>query len=251
MWVAPQAWHTLEFISDLHLSAQTPKTFKAWHHYMLTTQADAVFILGDLVDAWVGDDSRLSGFEAVFTKVLAGVAQLRPTYFMVGNRDFLLGHDMLKACGVLAMPDPTSIHAFGEQGLFVHGDQLCLNDAPYQAFRAQVRQTQWQADFLKLPLEKRRLIAREMRDQSKAHQRDRGIQTQVFDDVDAATALEWLVHCGATFLVHGHTHFPGTDRLSPSRARHVLSDWDLEQTPPRAEVLRWTERGIDRVGLST
>ncbi len=244
--LAPASWQALDFISDLHLSAQTPLTFKAWCDYMRTTCADAVFILGDLIEVWVGDDARFDGFEAELFQALSEFSQLRPTYFMAGNRDFLVGPEMLQACGMLAMPDPTCIHAFGQRGLFVHGDELCLSDVAYQKFRLQVRQPSWQAAFLMQPLAKRRLVARELRDQSELHQKI-GRGTQAAYDVDRPTALNWLTQSGAAFLVHGHTHLPGTDMLDSSHVRHVLSDWDLEQTPPRAQVLRWTPQGMARV----
>ncbi|HEY9238893.1 MAG TPA: UDP-2,3-diacylglucosamine diphosphatase, partial [Burkholderiaceae bacterium] len=163
---APAAWQRIDFISDLHLSAETPRTFDAWEAYLLGTRADAVFILGDLFEAWIGDDSRHDGFEARGAAVLAAAAARRPVYFMVGNRDFLVGDDMLTACGVQALEDPTLLRAFGARTLLTHGDAWCLGDLEYQQFRRQVRDPAWQAQVLKRPLAERRLMARGLRSES-------------------------------------------------------------------------------------
>jgi UDP-2,3-diacylglucosamine hydrolase len=235
--VAPPAWRSIDFISDLHLADDTPRGFAAWCDYLSRTSADAVFILGDLFEAWVGDDARHAGFEAHGAAVLTQSAARRCIAFMVGNRDFLLGHDMLAACGVLQLADPTVLSAFGERVLLSHGDAWCVADVDYQAFRQQVRDPAWQAQVLSRPLAERRLLARSMRSESErkaaAHQGD-------WFDVDRATALHWMTEADAGTLVHGHTHRPATETLAPGFVRHVLSDWELDHGPmPRAEVLRW------------
>jgi UDP-2,3-diacylglucosamine hydrolase len=245
--VAPPEWRCLEFISDLHLSDQTPKTLSAWQNYLDQTLADAVMILGDLVEAWVGDDGMLEGFDAQIAASLKHSARLRPTYLMVGNRDFLVGQALLQACEVQALADPTAITAFGQRGLFVHGDALCLEDTAYQAFRATVRSQQWQADFLSLPLATRRHIAQELRAQSTEHQKTN--PTSLWADIDRPTAVRWLELSGADFLVHGHTHRPATQVISPKYTRHVLSDWDLDSPGcARGEIVRWTLSGFERLG---
>jgi UDP-2,3-diacylglucosamine hydrolase len=251
----PTAWRRIDFLSDLHLSPETPRTFDAWVAHMQHTDADAVFILGDLVEAWVGDDGRFDGFDARFTEAFTAVARLRPTHFMVGNRDFLIGHEMLQACGVLPLADPTAIEAFGLRGLLVHGDELCLDDTEYQAFRRQVRDPAWQRQALAQPLAVRRHIARAMREKSEAHQRLTGKSPEEWADVDTPTAIRWLEQASASFMLHGHTHRPARETLAPGLERHVLSDWNLEDAdsgqatrphPLRAEILRWTAEGFER-----
>lgn len=245
---APPNWRCIDFISDLHLAADTPLTFDAWADYLQRTTADAVFILGDLFEVWVGDDARLSGFEAECTQVLTAAAQHRAIAFMAGNRDFLVGHEMLRACGVSALADPCLLKAFGQRVLLTHGDAWCLADTDYQAFRAMVRSPQWQAQFLSQPLDARVRFARDVRNQSKM--RKEGLPSPAdWADVDTATALAGLHQAASTTLIHGHTHRPATEDLGEGCVRHVLSDWDLDHAPHRAEVLRYTADGLARLPL--
>src|SRR5205823_8020090 len=152
---APPTWRTIDFLSDLHLSDSTPRTFDALATHLRCTEADAVFILGDLFDVWVGDDARHDGFEAQCAAMLAEATAHRFIAFMAGNRDFLVGPDMLAHCGVVALADPTVLLAFDQRLLLSHGDALCLSDVAYQAFRAQVRNPVWQREFLAKPMNER------------------------------------------------------------------------------------------------
>jgi UDP-2,3-diacylglucosamine hydrolase len=243
--VAPSAWRQIDFISDLHLAEDTPRAFDAWRDYLFSTTADAVFILGDLFEAWIGDDSRHEGFEARGAAVLRDAAAQRKLFFMVGNRDFLLGSEMLADCGVEPLPDPTVLAAFGERALLTHGDAWCIGDVAYQQFRAQVRNPAWQAQVLARPLAERRLMARSLRSES---ERMASEHQGVWYDVDRATALQWMADTRTTTLVHGHTHRPATEVLSPDTVRHVLSDWHLDHaSAPRFEVLRWQSNGWTRM----
>lgn len=238
---APGDWRAIEFVSDLHLQASQPETFAAFAAYLRATDADAVFLLGDVFEAWVGDDARHDGFEREVLELLQEGAARMALGFMAGNRDFLVGAAMLRDAGLIALPDPTVLRAFGERVLLTHGDALCLDDRDYQRFRAEVRTPEWQARFLALPLVERRALAARMRDASQAHQR-----MQPATDIDTALAVQWMHEAGAPVLIHGHTHRPGTEALAPGYARWVLSDWDLGATPPRAEVLRLSPRGLAR-----
>lgn len=240
---APPDWTAIDFISDLHLAADTPRTFDAWARHMRDTSASAVFILGDLFEVWVGDDERHDGFGARCAEVLADAAARRSVAFMAGNRDFLVGGELLAACGVMLLPDPTVLVAFGERLLLSHGDVLCLDDRPYQAFRAQVRSDAWQREFLALPLEERRRRARAMRDGSEARKAEQAVGDWV--DIDRATAVRWQHECQAPTLIHGHTHRPAHEDLAPGYMREVLSDWDLDHGA-RAEVLRLQRSGLSR-----
>lgn len=244
---APSAWRRIDFISDLHLSAERPRTFSAFAEHLRHTPADAVLILGDLFDLWVGDDARHGDFESRCVEVLADAASHRSIGFMVGNRDFLVGAELLKRCGVMALADPAVLIAFGQRLLLSHGDALCLSDHAYQAFRAEVRSEAWQRAFLALPLAQRLEQARLIRNESERRKRLDGMGH--WADVDAAAAVRWMHEAGAATLVHGHTHLPGSEPLAPGFIRHVLSDWELDddEQPRRAEVLSLTATGFARL----
>ena len=242
-FAAPREWKAIDFISDLHLCEALPLTFDAWTVHLLHTPADAVFILGDLFEVWVGDDARTLPFQRQCVEVLAEAASHRSVAFMVGNRDFLLGAAMLRDTGMMGLPDPTVLGAWGQRVLLSHGDELCLDDRAYQAFRAEVRSAAWQQQFLGKPLAERLSVAADIRRESTARHRFDGDGST---DVDAAEAVRWMHAMGAAELVHGHTHRPGSNALAPGFKRHVLSDWDLDQGH-RAEVLRLTRDGFQRV----
>jgi len=249
-FVAPASWRAVDFLSDLHLSASTPRTFDALAAHLRSTDADAVFILGDLFDVWIGDDARHAGTDARCAEMLTEAASLRFLAFMAGNRDFLVGRDMLADCDMTALHDPTVLCAFGERLLLTHGDALCLSDTAYQAFRTEVRSAAWQQRFLSQPIEKRLDIARGIRAESERHKAEQ--HPSGWSDVDASAALEWLRAADARMMVHGHTHMPASHELSPGFSRHVLSDWDFDHSStPRADVLRWQPGGLSRRQPST
>lgn len=246
--IAPSHWRTVACISDLHLQASEPATFDAWQRSMANTTADAVFILGDLFEVWVGDDALdadPAGFDAACVQVLRDTARQRTVYFMHGNRDFLVGRACLDACGVTFLSDPTVLQFAGQRWLLSHGDALCLDDVNYLQFRAVVRSPQWQHDFLSKPLTERQQIARSIRSQSE----DRKRSGVVYADVDTAAACEWLQAARATVLVHGHTHRPAQHNLGGGLQRYVLSDWDATAHPPRGELLCLSTAGAQRVPL--
>lgn len=250
--IAPPSWRCIDFISDLHLHDGLPLTTNALAGYLASTPADAVLILGDLFEAWVGDDMRTQAYEAQCVAMLKAASQRLHLGIMVGNRDFLLGPDMLDACGAQAMPDPTVLEAWEQRFLLLHGDALCLADEAYLRFRAQVRQPAWQQAFLAHPLTARLAQAQQMRDASQAHQQTQ--TPQDWADVDEASAAAWMQAANAPTLVHGHTHKPTSQPFGSTpghaRTRHVLSDWDLDHGHPRAEVLRLRPDGIERITLS-
>ena len=165
---APPAWRAIDFISDLHLCQALPRTFDAFAAHLLHTPADAVFILGDLFEAWVGDDMGERGFELRCVELIAEAASHRQLAFMVGNRDFLVGARFLRSSGCMGLPDPTVLDAWGQRVLLSHGDALCIADTPYQTFRAEVRSAAWQAGFLAKPLCERLQIAADIRKVSRA-----------------------------------------------------------------------------------
>ena len=162
--IAPVGWRTVDLISDLHLQAGDLETLDVWRGYLQTTPADALFILGDLFEAWVGDDAAAEpGFEADCAELLRVAAERLPVYFMHGNRDFLIGRGLAKQSHFTLLDDPTVLVLHGERWLLSHGDLLCLDDTDYLAFRAQVRSPGWQSAVLAKPLAERRVLARSMR----------------------------------------------------------------------------------------
>jgi len=239
---APSDWRTIEFLSDVHLQADAPRTFEAWRTQLLHSQSDAIFMLGDLFEVWVGDDARHGEFERRCADVMHRASKLRMLGFMLGNRDFLLGDEMRTATGLTALADATVLHAFGRPVVLTHGDALCLEDTEYQRFRSTVRGAAWQTEFLSRSLDDRRRIARAMRDASTAHQAQR--PAALWADVDPAAALQLLDAAGSDTLVHGHTHRPGRVQLSATASRHVLSDWDFDGVAPRGDVLRLSAQGL-------
>ena len=243
--LAPAHWRCVDFISDLHLCAAMPKTFAAWTSYMQGTSAQAVFILGDLFEVWVGDDACGLPFEARCIEVLRQSAATRHVSLMVGNRDFLLGESMQAQAGTQALADPVCLALGNERLLLTHGDSLCISDTDYQAFRKVVRSQAWQAQLLRQSLDERLAIAAKLRSNADSRKRYDGAQ---FADVDAAAAVSWLTLSRASAMIHGHTHRPASDALAPKFMRHVLSDWDLDSgSQPRAQVLRWTRSGLVRI----
>jgi UDP-2,3-diacylglucosamine hydrolase len=234
--VAPPAWRCVDFISDLHLQASDTATFEAWRNYLSSTAADAVFILGDLFEVWIGDDTIIdvAGFEALCAKTILEATTRVPIYIMHGNRDFLMGLGLMQSCGATLLADPTILTIFGQRWLITHGDALCLEDADYQQFRAIVRSAEWQKKFLAQSLDAREKVARGLREQSEARKRE----TVHYADVDTAGAVALLSMCEADHMIHGHTHRPADHVLANGKKRFVLSDWDLQAQPPRAEVMR-------------
>jgi UDP-2,3-diacylglucosamine hydrolase len=247
---AQAAWQAIDFISDLHLDEQHPRTFEGWRRALLDTPADAVLLLGDVFEAWVGDDARLEGFERECAEVLREAARQRWVGFMVGNRDFLVGDALLGDCGLHKLADPTLLNAWGRRVVLTHGDALCLADTDYQRFRAMVRNPAWQQSVLARPLAERRALARQMRHASEAAMAGTPGNGGLDVDIDRDVALAWLQTASAETMVHGHTHRP--DRSGPladpaAGHRFVLSDWDLDAAQPRGEVLRLTPAGWQRL----
>ena len=245
---APAGWSSIEIISDLHLQPSETRTFEDWQRYLRASSASALIILGDLFEAWVGDDALLESgsFEAQCAALLRQAARQRPLFFMHGNRDFLIGEAFAQAAALRLLPDPTPLAFLGRRYLLSHGDALCLDDLEYQRFRALARSSAWQAQLLAQPLAQRRQLAGQMRSASAARQQ----RETIYADVDGAAALAWLDAARADTLIHGHTHRPAEHALDAGHRRVVLSDWDTDAQPPRAEVLRIDRQGLHRIALA-
>jgi UDP-2,3-diacylglucosamine hydrolase len=219
---------TTLFISDLHLDAERPAITEVFGRFIddEATSADALYILGDLFEAWVGDDdpSEVGAFVAGKLRRLRDTGV--PVHFMRGNRDFLLGDDYARRAGMTILPDPSVVVLHGTPTLLMHGDTLCSDDVAYQQFRAQTRDPHWQRQFLAQPLAARLAFAQQARAASQAHQsglKARGAMDAI-TDVSPATVEATLARFGIATLIHGHTHRPAV-HAHAGGTRIVLGDW--------------------------
>jgi UDP-2,3-diacylglucosamine hydrolase len=236
------------FISDLHLDPSRPQITTLFENYLASDEvrrADALYILGDLVEAWIGDDDD----DELPQRIAAATRSVRdagvPVYFMVGNRDFLLGEAFARRAGMTLLEDGAVHDIHGRPTLLMHGDVLCTDDTAYQAVRQQVRNPEWQKQILSMPLEARRAFAAKAREDSKAHT---GSTMESIMDVNASAVSETMRKAGVTRLIHGHTHRPAVHAFALEGApaeRIVLGDW-YEQ----GSVLRVTEDEAELRGLS-
>jgi len=260
---APAHWRCVDLISDLHLQASEAATFEGFRAYLnrpVAERADALFILGDLFEVWVGDDlldptveqpgHGDRAFWRLCAHALLAHSEHTPIYFMHGNRDFLLGPAALARCGMQGLSDPAVLVLHGQRYLLSHGDALCLADTDYMRFRALVREPGWQASFLARPLAEREAMAREMRRQSEARKASSAHDPDLWADADLAAVREALQLSGCSTLIHGHTHRPADHDLGGGLRRLVLSDWDLGAHPPRAQLLHIGADGAQRRALA-
>lgn len=240
---AAASWARIAFISDLHLSASAPKTADAFRSLLERPVADALFILGDLFEYWIGDDMLGRPFEYRCAEWLVHATRRYPVFVMRGNRDFLLRERFFCETGCQDLTDPCRLSAWGQTALLTHGDALCIDDKEYQKVRAQVRTCAWQDAILSRPFEERLALAQQLRTDS----RGGGTPAESYADVDPSLSADWLLKARAEILIHGHTHRPGSDCIAGTFDRHVLSDWDLDHASiGRAEILIWAKDGITR-----
>lgn len=217
----------LFFLSDLHLDPSRPELTDIFLRFLAdrARSASRIYLLGDIFEAWIGDDGTGDLEDSVAEALNSLNTHGVELYFMAGNRDFLLGEQYASRCSMRRLPDPCVIDLPDGPVLLSHGDLLCTADLPYQAFRAQVRDPRWQAEFLAKSIADRREIAARARLASASHQRDMSAQIA---DVEPAAVDALLARFGIDRLIHGHTHRPATHRWeSGGRAqeRWVLSDW--------------------------
>ena len=209
-------------ISDLHLSPLRPETLALFKQFTqeLAPKYDALYILGDFFDYWIGDDDTTPFHRQVFAILKALTATDTPVFFMHGNRDFLVGKGFEQATGAKIIGDPTRLTVGARQYILMHGDTLCTDDKAYQFFRTFVRNRFIQTVFRLLPLSKRREIAHKMREKSKYAQK--GIKPI---DVNLNAVKAVFKHFKIKTLIHGHTHRPKVHRYGNDLERIVLSDW--------------------------
>lgn len=228
------------FISDLHLDESRPAITRAFFDFLdqKASYADALYILGDFFEVWVGDDD-----DAPFNlQIVERLSQLQtPIYFMVGNRDFLVGEQFSRETGATLLADPSVIDLYGSQVLLMHGDSLCTSDTEYMAFRQQARSPQWQEALLSKPLEERRAIAKQLREQSKSMN---SLKAEDIMDVTPEEVIKVMEEAGVSTLIHGHTHRPCRHPLEingQTAERIVLGDW--------CQKLWWIEASSDGIEL--
>lgn len=232
---------TTLFISDLHLDPERPDITGQALEFLATEthEADALYILGDLFEAWVGDDDP----EPEKRRVIAALKKLSdgglPCYFMHGNRDFLVGEGFAAASGCTLLADPTIVDLYGTKVMLMHGDTLCTDDHPYQAFRQTVRNPAWQQAMLARPLAERVALAKQMRAASAASMA--GKSEEIMDVNQDAVVAAMREH-GVYTLLHGHTHRPGVHSFAADghgALRIVLGDWYTQ-----GSALSWNKDGF-------
>jgi UDP-2,3-diacylglucosamine hydrolase len=231
---------TTLFISDLHLEADRPEIGEQFFNFLggEAREAEALYILGDFFEAWVGDDDPDEYYASIKKALRALVDHGVPVYFMHGNRDFMIGEKFASETGVTILPDPCPAEFYGKQVLLSHGDALCIDDIEYQKVRAMTRSPEWQAAILAKPLEERLAIAAHARAQSLA--RNVASDDEIMD-VNANEVVRVISEHGVDILLHGHTHRPAIHEVAVDdriARRIVLGDW-YEQ----GSVLRWDEDG--------
>ncbi|MDA0705265.1 MAG: UDP-2,3-diacylglucosamine diphosphatase [Proteobacteria bacterium] len=228
------------FISDLHLEAERPDIGNQFIEFLKTEamEADDLYILGDLFEAWVGDDDPNTHYAKIKMAIRKVVDKGVPVYFMHGNRDFMIGRRFTNETGVVILTDPYPVDMYGQKALLSHGDVLCTDDAQYQRVRLMTRDPDWQASILAKPLKERLRIAEEARRQSLERTLN---MTMNIMDVNQDAVRRVITEHGVDVLLHGHTHRPGIHSIdlgNRKAQRIVLGDWYRQ-----GSVLRWDLRG--------
>jgi len=222
---------TTLFISDLHLDDSRPEITALFLEFLKNdaVKAEALYILGDLFEAWVGDDDTATLGTTVANALHVLIDSGVPVFFMRGNRDFLVGVDFANQAGLHILPDPCVLELYGKPTLLMHGDLLCTDDIAYQAFRTQVRGDEWQRQFLSQALAARQAFAEQARSASKQHQSGlMNDQQENIMDVTQASVESMMKRFGVSRLIHGHTHRPAIHQFQLDEAssqRIVLGDW--------------------------
>jgi UDP-2,3-diacylglucosamine hydrolase len=231
---------TTLFISDLHLEAARPEIGVQFLEFLEqeAVDAEALYILGDLFESWIGDDDPNPHYAEMKRAVRAVADGGVPVLFMHGNRDFLIGERFAGETGVRLLPDPCKVNLYEQDVLLSHGDALCTDDFKYQEVRTITRNPGWQAMMLKKPLAERQAIARQARADSMAHG---GSLDPQISDVTQGAVEQLLKSHDVTTLLHGHTHRPAVHRFlldGEPATRIVLGDWYKQ-----GSVVRWNADG--------
>ncbi|SCC53093.1 UDP-2,3-diacylglucosamine diphosphatase [Kosakonia oryziphila] len=230
------------FIADLHLQTEEPAITAGFLRFLAgeARKADALYILGDLFEAWIGDDDPNPLHQQIASAIKSLVESGVPCYFIHGNRDFLLGKRFARQSGMQLLPEAKVLDLYGRKVLIMHGDTLCTDDAGYQAFRKKVHTPLIQTLFLALPLFIRRRIAARMRAGSKAANSSKSLEIM---DVNQQAVIDVMEKHRAQWLIHGHTHRPAVHELTANNApayRAVLGAWHSE-----GSMVRVSETGVE------
>ena len=228
------------FISDLHLEANRPEIGEQFLDFLDEEAADAeaLYILGDFFEYWVGDDDPDEYYASIKRSLRAFTDSGVPTYFMHGNRDFMIGETFAAEAGITLLSDPHPLQLYGEHVLLSHGDALCTDDVEYQQVRAMTRNPDWQAMMLSKSIEERIAFAAQAREQSLARSES---MTEEIADVSQDAVHQTIRESGADILLHGHTHRPAVHPFHVDERpvhRIVLGDW-YEQ----GSMVAWDEDG--------
>lgn len=208
-------------IADLHLARPEPRMLALLDAFLeRAAGAEAIYLLGDLFDYWIGDDQPIDPLIAERLERLRALSV--PLYFQPGNRDFLVGEQQLDRLGATRLPDQYVLEQDGRRWLLTHGDELCTDDAAYQAMRAQLRDPAFVRDFLARSLTERIAIAEDLRRKSRTASSSK---PEDIMDINAAAVEEVLARTDADGLIHGHTHRPAIHRLPSGCPRVVTGDW--------------------------
>ncbi len=212
------------FISDIHLSEDNTHLTNAFKAFLNESKEDCthLFILGDLFEIWIGDDDENAFIEEIKKILIDFTANGPETFFMHGNRDFLLGENFANEVGISLLPDPYTLDINGLKVILSHGDFLCTDDVDYINFRNQVRSEDWQNDFLSKSIEERKQIAQSLRSHSKKATSDKSLE---ITDANLETVNKFIKEHNPDIFIHGHTHRPKIHQHD-STQRVVLGDWD-------------------------
>lgn len=216
---------TIRFISDLHLDATRPHILRAFLHYLddSISQAQSLYILGDFFEAWVGDDNTEDELnQSVESALKAATDKGLSINIMHGNRDFLIGQDFCRRTGCILLEDPTILELHGSRYLLMHGDSLCTDDTAYQEFKAQIRQPAMIEMLLAKPLDERKALAVQLRQQSAEANSNKAEDIM---DVNQQAVLDAFSEYKVDAIIHGHTHRPDIHSID-NKQRIVLGDWD-------------------------
>lgn len=220
----------LLFISDLHLKAERPDITRAFLHFISETasDADALYLLGDIFEAWIGDDLPLPEFEPIIAALRSLSNKGCQLYFQHGNRDFLVGDTFLNKIGASLLNEKQLVNLPLGPALLMHGDQLCTDDKDYQEFRSMVRESTWQSAFLAKPINERIAIAKQLRTASQQRATEKSDDIM---DVNPNAVCNALKESNVELLIHGHTHRPAihyNQTGDSTGVRVVLGDWDTQ-----------------------
>ena len=229
------------FVSDLHLQVSHPRTAEAFFRFLAARapHAERLYLLGDIFEYWAGDDDLAEPFHQQVIGAIRAVSDAgTAVYWLAGNRDFLVGPGFAEAAGLSLLEEPHLVSAGGKRVVLVHGDAQCTADLKYMAFRAQVRDKQWQQQFLGMPLAQRKAIIAGLREGSREAQAGKSYEIM---DVAPSAVDALFATTESDVIIHGHTHRPAVHDTD-GKLRYVLPDWELDAEPTRGG---WIELAAD------